>query len=203
MFSKVDNGTFIAQPKLNGSATSVTIFEDSFIAKERHNTFFSVPPTFDFQSLHRGKGAMCLTGEFMNKSKKDENGVPLRGFCIWDITAYENNILVGSTIEERTKLLEQLYPSAGVIKTKEGTDLLYKTDVPDVYRVANYDSGFEKLFNEISKIDLVEGFVLKRKTGRLEMMTKEVQNGGWQIKARKPTANYEHFDGGAISHSNN
>ena len=202
MFKRVDNGTYIAQPKLNGSATSVTIFEDSFIAKERHNTFFSVPPTFDFQSLHRGKGAMCLTGEFMNKSKKDENGVPLRGFCIWDITAYENNILVGSTIEERTKLLEQLYPSAGVIKTKEGTDLLYKTDVPDVYRVANYDSGFEKLFNEISKIDLVEGFVLKRKTGRLEMMTKEVQNGGWQIKARKPTANYEHFDGGAISHLN-
>jgi hypothetical protein len=198
MFSKVDNGTFIAQPKLNGSATSVTIFEDSFIAKERHNTFFSVPPTFDFQSLHRGKGAMCLTGEFMNKSKKDENGVPLRGFCIWDITAYENNILVGSTIEERIKLLEQLYPSAGVIKTKEGTDLLYKTDVPDVYRVANFDKDFDKLFNEISKIDLVEGFVLKRKTGRLEMMTKEVQNGGWQIKARKPTANYEHFDGGAI-----
>lgn len=200
MFGKLDNGTYIAEPKMNGSATSVTIFENSVIAKERHNTFFSVPPTFDFGAMHRGKGAMCIVGEFMNKSKKDEEGKAFKGFCIWDLTAYENEILIGSTIEERLELLDKLYPTQSVIKTKEGTDLLYITEVPDIYKVANYDKGFEKLFNELTKIDAIEGFVLKRKNARLEMMTSETNNQGAFIKLRKPTSNYEFAGGGNIDY---
>jgi len=191
MFGKLDNNTFIAEPKMNGSATSVTIFENTVVVKERHNTFFSTPPTFDFQALHRGKGAMCIVGEFMNKSKKDEDGKAFKGFCIWDITAYEDEILIGSTIEERIKLLDKLYPTKGVIQTKSGTDLLYITETPDIYKVAVFDKGFEKLFNELTKIDMIEGFVLKRKNARLEMMVSEINNSGSFIKLRKATSNYE------------
>lgn len=192
MFDRVDNNTYIAEPKMNGSATSVTIFENTVVVKERHNTFFSVPPTFDFQAMHRGKGAMCVVGEFMNKSKKSVDEKAFRGFCIWDLTAYEDLILVGSTIEERLKLIDKLYPTKGVIQSKEGTDLLYITEVPDIYKVATFDKGFEKLFNELSQIDMVEGFVLKRRNARLEMMTREDNNSSSMLKARKATANYEH-----------
>jgi hypothetical protein len=38
---------------------------------------------------------------------------------------------------------------------------------------------------------MVEGFILKRKSGKLEMMTREQNNTGWQVKVRKPTANYQ------------
>ena len=96
--SRFDNNQFIAQPKLNGSNTSVSISANIAVPKERHNRFFANPPKFDFKALHRGKGFMCLTGEFMNKSKKDETGKPFRVFCIWDIVAYEGKILIGSTI---------------------------------------------------------------------------------------------------------
>jgi len=191
MFGKLDNNTFIAEPKMNGSATSVTIFENTVVVKERHNTFFATPPTFDFKALHRGKGAMCIVGEFMNKSKKDEEGKPFRGFCIWDITAYEGQILIGSTIEERLRLIDKLYPTKGVIQTKAGNDLLYITEVPDIYKVAIFDKNFENLFKELTQIDMIEGFVLKRKNARLEMMTSEINNSGSFVKMRKPTANYE------------
>lgn len=189
VISKFDNGMFVGQPKLNGSNTSVTISENQVVAKERHNKFFAIPPKFDFQSLYRGNGYMCITGEFMNKSKKDENGKPFKGFCIWDIVAYNNMILTGSSTEERIKLLELLYPSKGDIKTKEIT-YLYKTATPDIYRVANFYGDFEEIYEDFIKIDMVEGFVLKRLSGRLEMMTREQNNTGWAIKVRKPTANY-------------
>jgi hypothetical protein len=38
---------------------------------------------------------------------------------------------------------------------------------------------------------MVEGFVLKRKSGKLEMMTREQNNVGWSVKVRKPTSNYK------------
>ena len=188
---KFDNGDYVGQPKLNGSNTSVTISESVAIPKERHNTFFSIPPKFDFKSLHRGNGFMCLTGEFMNKSKKDNTGMPFRGFCIWDIVAYNNKILVGSTIEERISLLNKLYPSKDAIKTKEGITYLFKTDVQDIYKVNNFYNDFSEIYDKISKVDMVEGFVLKRKSGKLEMMTREQNNVGWSVKVRKPTSNYK------------
>ena len=189
---KLDNGSYIAQPKFNGSATSIAISENIAVAKERHNTFFSIRPDFDFKSLHKGKGFMCLVGEFMNKSKKDENGKPLRGFVIWDITAYDGEILIGSTIEERIKLLENLYPSQGTIKTKGGVDYLIKTNVPNIYRAANFISNFEMIYRDIIDVDAIEGFVMKRKSGRLEIMRTEKNNTSWAVKVRKPTLNYTH-----------
>ena len=189
--SKFDNGNFIAQPKLNGSNTSVTISKNNAIAKERHNKFFAVPPKFDFKSLHRGNGYMCITGEFMNKSKKDQNGIAFKGFCIWDIVAYDGKLLLGSTLEQRIELLEKLFPSKGEV-THKGITYLLKTDTPDVYRVNNFYGKFEKLYDTLSQIDMVEGLVLKRKYGELENLTKEQNNVGWSIKVRKPTKNYRY-----------
>lgn len=187
---KFDNNQYIAQPKLDGSNTSVTIDKTNFVAKERHNTFFARPPKFDFVSLYRGEGFMCIAGEFLNKSKKDENKRPLLGFCIWDIMAYNGKILLGSTIEERIELINKLYPSVGS-RSIGGIDYLYETATPDIYKVANYEKDFKNIFKEITKIDLVEGLVLKRKSGKLEMMTREENNTGWAVKIRKPTLNYK------------
>jgi hypothetical protein len=189
-----DNGTYFAQIKSNGSACSVAISDKGdVIVKERHNTFFSVPPKFDFRGLHRGKGWMNLVGEFMNKSKKDEGGAPFRGFIIWDITAFNGELLVGMTVEERVVLLERLYPHCKEKITPEGIkfyDYLCFTEVPDIYKVVNYQRDFVNLFNKLTKIDMVEGFVLKRRNAKLDMMMGEKNNNLWQVKCRKASASY-------------
>ena len=82
-----------------------------------------------------------------------------------------------------------LYPSKGAISSK-GITYLHKTEVPDIYKVANFDSDFSKIYNDLSKVDMVEGFVLKRKNGKLEMMLREQINTGWAVKVSNPTANY-------------
>jgi hypothetical protein len=187
---KFDNNQYIAQPKLNGSNTSVTISKTSFIAKERHNRLFARPPKFDFLSLYRGKGFMCLAGEYLNKGKKDENNKRLEGFCIWDILAFNGKILLGSTIEERIELLNVLYPTVSA-KSINGIKYLYQTDTDNIYKIANYNKDFKKIFDTITKVDVVEGLVLKRKSGKLEMMTREENNTGWAVKIRKPTLNYK------------
>lgn len=188
---RFDDGKYIGQPKFDGSSVSVAISEDKAIAKERHNTFFAIPPTFDFKALHRGNGFMCLTGEFMNKSKKDEKGQAFKGFCIWDITAFDGKILIGSTIEERVELLKRLYPSTGELTTASGTPYAFKTNVPFIFRAANIYSNFVKTYKELSSVDMIEGFVLKRIGGKLEMMRVEKNNTGWVVKVRKATNNYE------------
>jgi ATP-dependent DNA ligase len=114
----------------------------------------------------------------------------LEGFCIWDILAYDGKILLGSTIEERIDLINSLYPSVSA-KSINKINYLYTTDVPDIYKVANYTDDFKNIFDNITKVDVVEGLVLKRKNGKLEMMTREQNNVGWSIKSRKPTLNYK------------
>jgi hypothetical protein len=187
---KFDNGEFIAQPKLDGSNTSVSINENVFLAKERHNTFFARPPKFDFLSLYSGFGYMCLAGEYLNKSKKGEDNKPLIGFCIWDILAYNGQILIGSTIEERLEIIDRLYPTTSS-RSINGINYIFATNTKDIYKVANYSINFSNIYDTISKIDVVEGLVLKRKSGQLEMMTREQNNIGWAIKVRKPTLNYK------------
>lgn len=184
-----DDGEYVAQPKLNGSNTSVFISKKEFVAKERHNKFFANPPKFDFQSLYRGNGNMCITGEFMNKSKKDHNNKSLVGFCIWDILAYDGKLLIGSNIEERIALLEKLYPAQEEIKF-QGLTYMLKTDVENIYRVNNFYGKFDKLYKTLSKIDMVEGLVLKQKNAKLQMMIGEENNSSWSVKVRKPTLNY-------------
>ena len=194
-----DNGQYIGQPKFDGSNTAVAISETTVVAKERHNTFFAIPPKFDFKALHRGKGHMCITGEFMNKSKLDGSGQPFKGFCIWDITAFDGLILIGSTPEERIELLKLLYPPLFGAVSYGGIDYMYKTDVPGIYRANNFYAYFSDIYETLSKIDMIEGFMLNRKNGKLEMMSREQNNTGWVLKVRKPTQNYLFKDGGTVS----
>jgi hypothetical protein len=67
---------------------------------------------------------------------------------------------------------------------------LYKTEVENIYKVNNFFGNFTDIYKELIAVDMVEGFVLKRKNGRLEMLTREQNNTGWAVKVRKPTANY-------------
>jgi len=184
-----DNGSLIAQPKLNGS--NCTIFTNGVktIVMNRHNqrlTNFNLSDN-EIKDIYRGSGWMILNGEYMNKSKSDENNqVFNHKFVIFDILAFDGEYLVGKTFEERINLLDEIY---GQVDSEK--EYLYKI-TQNVYRVKSYQTGFKQFYDKYTPIDMIEGVVMKRKNARLELGTSENNNTKSQLKCRKATKNYRY-----------
>ena len=63
-------------------------------------------------SLFRGEVGkwMVINGEYLNKSKQDENRLTFNHkFVIFDILVYNSEYLVGETFQDRINLLDELY----------------------------------------------------------------------------------------------
>lgn len=183
-----DNGSLIAQPKLNGSNCVIFTNGEKIIVMNRHNqrlTNFNLSDN-EIKDIYRGDGWMILNGEYMNKSKSDENGqVFNHKFVIFDILAFNGEYLVGKTFEERVKLLDELY---GQLESEK--EYLFKV-TENVYRVKSYLTGFKQFYDKYTPIDMIEGVVMKRKNARLELGTSENNNIKSQLKCRKATKNYK------------
>jgi ATP-dependent DNA ligase len=184
---KYDNGEYCAEPKLNGSNCSLYLDGKTYTQRNRHQGDIS---NFKMDSkeiikLHRGKGDMLVVGEYMNKSQNDINGKVFNNkFVIFDIIVYNGEHLVGLTYEERRNILIDIF---GTISYD---DYLYQVS-ENVFMTKSFDSDFTALYNKIIKIDMLEGWVLKRKNGKLERGTREKNNIGWMVKCRKETKNYQ------------
>lgn len=177
---------YVAQPKLNGSCAVLFTDGHQVILMNRHAKTFGNKLLIDnkcLKSLHRGNGWLVLTGEYMNKSKRDTQGKLFNGcFVIFDVLVYQSQHLE-LTFEERQKLLDELYegnPYDGYISKIEN----------QLYRVNNFKTNLTQSFGEITKTDMYEGFVLKRPSAPLEIGWRSANNVGWQLKIRKPTKNY-------------
>jgi hypothetical protein len=186
-----DNNSLIGQLKLNGS--NCVIFTNGIDAMimNRHSqrlTNFTISLN-EVLSLHRGDKNtwMVINGEYLNKSKNDEGLVPFNHkLIIFDILVYNSDYLVGKTFEDRIKLLDQVYD----VKDSEKSYLYSISN--NVYRVKSFDTNFLNLFNEFSKIDMVEGLVLKRKNAKLEIGNTVNNNIKSQLKCRKATKLYKY-----------
>jgi len=184
-----DNGSLIAQPKLNGSNCVIFTNGVKTIVMNRHNqrlTNFNISDN-EIKDIYRGEGWMILNGEYMNKSKSDENNqVFNHKFVIFDILGYNGDYLVGKTFEERIKLLDEIY---GQVDSEK--EYLFKV-TENVYRVKSYIGDFKSLYDKLTPIDMIEGLVMKRKNARLELGTSENNNTKSQLKCRKATKNYKY-----------
>ena len=183
-----DNNSLIGQPKLNGSNCLIFTNGDSHFIMNRHKQRLSGFKLSDqINDIYKGDDWMILNGEYMNKSKSDENNeVFNHKFVIFDILAYNGEYLVGSTFYERIKLLDDLY---GFDDSER--DYLYKIS-DNFYRVKSYNNGFKKIFYDLTPIDMIEGLVMKRKNAKLEIGATELNNVKSQLKCRKPTKNYKY-----------
>ena len=178
-----DMNKFLAEPKLNGS--SLEIYFPELKTWNRHKTpLFCKIEKDELMNLQKGKGDMILCGEYMNKNCKDElNQYWNIKYVIWDIIMFEGQHLLGSTFEERYALLTELYPNNPVKK--------HLHQISDnCFRVNAIDSNFLENYQDLTKWDMYEGLVLKRKDGKLENGTTENNNTKTQIKCRKGTKNY-------------
>lgn len=185
-----DNGSLIAQPKLNGSNCLIFTNGVKHIAMNRHNgrmTNFQIKDE-EIAALYKGTGGWTvLNGEYMNKSKQDETRSAFNHkFVIFDILVDDGDYLVGKTFEERIALLDSMFGQEDSEK-----DYLYGIS-ENVYRVKSYMNGFNMLYDRLTPIDMIEGLVMKRKSARLEMGNTELNNVKSQIKCRKETKNYKY-----------
>ena len=184
-----DNGSLIAQPKLNGSNCVIFTNGEKTIVMNRHNqrlTNFNISDN-EIKDIYRGEGWMILNGEYMNKSKSDENSqVFNHKFVIFDILGFNGEYLVGKTFEERIQLLDTIY---GQVDSEK--EYLFKV-TENVYRVKSYVGDFKSLYDKLTPIDMIEGLVMKRKNARLELGTSENNNTKSQLKCRKATKNYKY-----------
>ena len=185
-----DNGSLVAQPKLNGSNCLIFTNGVKHIAMNRHNgrmTNFQIKDE-EIAALYKGTGGWTvLNGEYMNKSKQDEARSAFNHkFVIFDILVDDGDYLVGKTFEERIALLDSMFGQEDSEK-----DYLYGIS-ENVYRVKSYLNGFNMLYDRLTPIDMIEGLVMKRKSARLEMGNTELNNVKSQIKCRKSTLNYKY-----------
>jgi ATP-dependent DNA ligase len=185
-----DNGTLIAQPKLNGSNCLIFTNGEKSMVMNRHNqrlTNFQLTND-EIKSIYRGSGEwMIINGEYMNKNKSDENNQSFNHkFVIFDILTLDGDYLIGKTFSERIEILDDIYGQEDSEK-----DYLYKIS-DNIYRVKSYQTGFFDLFNTLTPIDMIEGLVMKRSSAKLELGATELNNVKSQLKCRKATKNYKY-----------
>jgi hypothetical protein len=197
-----DNGTYIAQPKLDGDCLLVFSNGLETIVMDRHKKKFlkNIKMEATFAKLYResdpGKKNkwMVLVGEHLIKSKKNAEGkVWNEKYVIFDIIVFDGVQLIGKSFQERQDLLDKIYGKEEVALTKTGTyqdKFLYATEVEDVFRVKSFRDCFGALWNDLVKIEMYEGLVIKRADAKLENGSTQKNNINSQLKFRKPTKNY-------------
>lgn len=180
-----DNNMFIAQPKLNGSCCEIYTGDDKIIQKGRHNNTLTLFTLSDNEiKMVFGNDFNLIVGEYMNKSKKDNNDKLFNHkFVIFDQLVFNGKYLLGSTFKERMDKMLEIYKPIGETK------YLYQLS-ENIYMVKTFYKNFGKIWDKITKHDMHEGLVLKMKNGRLERGIREKNNHMIQLKCRKETKNY-------------
>ena len=183
--SKYEIDNFI-QPKLDGSCVEIYIKGDEFRYFGRHQNQNLSNFKLKLEDL---KILNCdndnwnvFVGEYMNKNKNGIDGKPWNHkFVIFDILVYNGEYLLNTTFKERVALLDKIFG------TTDENEFLYKiTD--KIFRVKTFYDKFLERWTDITKINMLEGVVLKKKEQKLTKAFSEKNN--LSIKCRRPTKNY-------------
>ena len=140
-----DNGSLVAQPKMNGSNCVVFTNGEKVMMMNRHSQYLTNVSISkgEILGLFRGEigNWMVINGEYLNKSKQDENHLTFNHkFVIFDILVYNSEYLIGDTFQERINMLNDFYG--------EPNEVLHCI-TPNVFRIKSFYTEFEKLYNSI------------------------------------------------------
>lgn len=175
---------WVAEPKLNGSNCLIIVSDSGYLDYNRHKERFTKRVDIPIMDLYMGKN-MVLNGEWLNKNKAPIN----EQFCIFDILSFDNKPLIGSTWSDRQQLLDSLFPIQETISNNTIDNI-----APEIYgnirRVRPFKSNFLPIYQEITKLDVIEGFVLKRPNSILSPLVGQTNNANWMVKCRKPSNSY-------------
>jgi len=189
-----ESKSMLGQLKTNGSNTLFFTNGEILRVMGRHNQVLSnfqiskdeIIETL-YKPLNLNGNWLVLNGETLNKSKKDEMGVTFnQKFILFDILVFDSDYLVGKSFQERIDLLDSMYGKKVCSK-----EYFYGIS-ENIFRVKSQESDFKNLFDTYTKIDFIEGLVLKRKNSKLEIASGEKNNWRSQIKCRKETKLYKY-----------
>lgn len=189
-------GTFLANPKLNGTACVVFTNGEELHVYNRHGQpLAKYSPFINFKSLSPDGLWYVYAGEYLNKGQKGESGeVERHKFVIWDLLVYAGEYLIGKTYLERLRIIDKAYPCVSSQVTDKGLEIyefMCATGLDGIYKVPVYAMGFDYLYTELIKTDLYEGIVLKKMDAKLGYGYQEKNNSEWQVKCRKSNSLYE------------
>lgn len=191
---KFDTGEYIAQPKYNGSCTTVfTNGTDLRIFNRHKEELKRVGPAIEFKKMAKTPNWFVFCGEYLNKGKIGETGEKEKDkFVLWDVLVWDGHYLVGTPLLDRLELMEREFPCIRMtVKDQlETYEHLCWTDLAGIYKAPTYLNGFSDLYLDIVKTDLYEGLVLKKLSSRLAFGFQALNNQDWQIKCRKETKIY-------------
>jgi hypothetical protein len=183
---KYEKDHFI-QPKFNGACLLVFIKGNEFRYFGRHNNENIINFKLKLNDLNvlncDNDNWNVFAGEYMNKSQTGLDGkIWNHKFVIFDILVHNGEYLLNSTFQERVDLLDKIF---GI---NDENEYLYKIN-ENVYRVKTFYDKFLERWNEIVKIGMLEGVVLKKKEQKLTRGLSEKNN--MSHKCRKSTKNYK------------
>ncbi|MCA6423479.1 MAG: ATP-dependent DNA ligase [Flavobacterium sp.] len=188
---------WIGQPKYNGDCVVLFTNGTESHVYTRHNEKYSKKFNFDVTSLSfLAPSWFVFVGEYLNPKKKmGEDGKLLTDrLVIFDCLVAEGKYLIGYQLWERIKILHSLFEPYSLTINGEGklsgSEYMMQTDVPNLYIAATFCGNLRSIYNEIVKVDIYEGLVVKNSNAPLLYSFTEKNNELWQYKCRKPTKVY-------------
>jgi len=182
-------GEFLAEPKFNGSCGPLFFNSERFLPMNRHKdrlTTFKIEAS-EFRDLFTSDKWNVIVGEYMNKSKKDDsNKVFNHKFVIFDILVIDGEHILGKTFEERWNMLYDMFKDQIIGENEYSYQI-----TENIWLVKVFYTNFESIWEKLTKIDMIEGLVLKKRTSPLQPGNSEKNNTA-QIKIRKATKNYQY-----------
>lgn len=178
-------GNHLIQSKLNGSCCVIFIkgTEFKYFGRHQNENLSNFKLKISDLEIFKNDEWNVVVGEYMNKNKNGINGTPFNHkLVIFDILVHNGEYLLGSTFEERVILMDELFGSV------EENEYLYKLN-DNVFRVKTFYNNFLERWNEIVKIDMLEGVVLKKRDQKLTKAFSEKNN--LSHKCRKETKLYK------------
>lgn len=179
---------WMGQCKMNGTSLLVMCIYGDMVTMNRHGKFYPVKISEEeLRAIFPKSNNWVVCGEYLNKAQADETGEPLRDkYIIWDLINYNNEDLIGTTFQDRLRLILK-NAKRGKKSTKP---YLHKELSPNVFIIRTFETQFENAL-KLSEIPVIEGLVLKRRNAALKPCTRPNNNKEWQVKIRKETKCYK------------
>ena len=189
---------YVAQFKYDDWRTMIYFFPDGrieFYSRKKAKLPRYRPPKSMIESLHNLELAPnayhVLDGGLLHyKTPRVKDRI-----VIWDILVHANSLLLGTSFEDRFRLLEKItrhpekwislpYPGGG------GELAIAREVARNVWLAPVFESDFSALFEKGRHLPEIEGIVLKDRTAPLERTFQMEENARWMIRARKPRIDY-------------
>jgi len=179
LFSRLsDDPAWIAEPKYNGKRLELHRLPSGiWLFYNRHGEVMDYTPSAEVTAALAAlplepRKYYLFDGELRDRKVK---GVRDR-IVLYDVFIFGNELLTGVTFADRRGILAVLQKRGG----------FYECLNP----APQFSFNFREVYDELTPNPEIEGLVMKRLNGKLDLGRKRAANSSWMMKVRKPNNSY-------------